>query len=116
MPNEIHIVFSEDAVETYSYLKEHAITSKIARSLISAIDKKVEIIKRNRNYGQVIPRNLIPREYQLKYDVTTVFRVELPDFWRMLYTVKKESNEIEVLGFILDIVNHKKYNKIFGYK
>ncbi len=32
----------------------------------------------------------------------------------MLYTVKDK--EIEIIAFILDIVNHKDYNKKFGYK
>ena len=73
-----------------------------------------EIIKINPRYGNPIAKILIPKEYEHKYEATNLFRVELPNFWRMLYTVKNE--EIEIIAFILDIVNHKEYNKKFGYK
>ena len=32
----------------------------------------------------------------------------------MLYTLK--GSEIEILCFILEIVDHKKYDKVFGYR
>jgi len=38
----------------------------------------------------------------------------LSNFWRMIYTVK--GNDIEIISFILDIVDHNTYNKIFGYR
>ncbi len=43
-------------------------------------------------------------------------RVELPNFWRMLYTLTNGESQIEILAFILDIVGHKLYDKKFGYK
>jgi mRNA-degrading endonuclease HigB of HigAB toxin-antitoxin module len=49
-----------------------------------------------------------------KYNAQNLWRVELANFWRMLYTIK--GDEIEVICFVLDIVSHKEYDKIFGYK
>ena len=33
-----------------------------------------------------------------------------------LYSLTDGDFEIEIIAFILDIINHKKYNKLFGYK
>ena len=57
---------------------------------------------------------MIPREYKQRYEANNLFRVELPNFWRMLYTIKDK--EIEIIAFILDIVDHKEYNRKFGYR
>jgi len=54
--------------------------------------------------------------YKIKYGVTNLFRVELPLFWRMLYTLTDGETKIEIIAFVLDIVDHNKYNKKFGYK
>jgi len=42
--------------------------------------------------------------------------VELPDFWRMLYTLTPGENRNEIVAFILDIIDHKTYNNKFGYR
>jgi hypothetical protein len=34
----------------------------------------------------------------------------------MLYTLRDGETEIEIIAFILDIIDHKDYNKKFGYK
>ncbi len=47
--------------------------------------------------------------------VTNLFRVELPNFWRMLYTLTAEG-DVEIIAFILDIIDHKTYDKKFGYR
>ena len=83
--------------------------------ILKAINKKLELIKRNVHYGNVLSKKLIPSEYQSKYCATNLFRIELPCFWRMLYTLTAE-RRIEVIAFVLDIVDHKQYNKKFGYK
>ncbi len=78
--------------------------------LIRSINQKKEFVKANPFYGDNIPKHLIPKEYNVK----NLWRVELTGFWRMLYTIK--GDQIEVICFILDILNHKDYNKKFGYK
>jgi hypothetical protein len=40
--------------------------------------------------------------------------VELTGFWRMLYTIK--GDQIEILCFVLDILDHRDYEKRFGYR
>jgi len=41
-----------------------------------------------------------------------LFRVELPNFWRMYYTLTDDENQIEIIAFVLDILDHKEYDKI----
>ncbi len=83
--------------------------------ILKSIDQKIELIKANPHYGDGVPKNLIPKKYILQYGVTNLFRVELPNFWRMLYTLTA-GGEIEIIAFILDIIDHKAYDKKFGYK
>ena len=112
---KIIVIFSPEAENVYKHLNEVAPTSKIERSILNAINKKIELIKLNIHYGNPIAKNLIPREYTSKYGVTNLFKVELPSFWRMLYTLTDGESQIEIIAFILDVVDHKEYNKKFGY-
>jgi len=112
----IRIIFSPEAEEVYNHLNEQAPSSKKERTLLNAINKKVELIKANPHYGNAIKKKLIPKEYISKYEATNLFRVELPDFWRMLYTLTDGETKIEIIAFILDVLDHKDYNKKFGYK
>ena len=83
--------------------------------ILKAIDQKKELIKMNIHYGSPIAKNLIPEEYKQKYSATNLFRVELPAFWRMLYTLTN-NEQIEIIAFVLDIVDHPTYDDKFGYK
>lgn len=78
--------------------------------LLKSIKQKIELLKINPTYGDKIPRHLIPKEL----DVSSLFRVELTGYWRMLYSL--EGNQLEVVAFILYIVDHPTYNKLLGYK
>ena len=86
--NKIRIILSSDAKEVYNHLMEEAPRSKTERTILNSINKKVEVIKANPHYGDPIAKTLIPKEYLDKYEITNLFRVELPNFWRMLYTLK----------------------------
>jgi len=112
----VRVIFSSEAEEVYRYLNKQAPTSKIERSILNAVTKKIELIKDNVHYGDPISKQLIPKEYKTKYGITNLFRVELPNSWRMLYTLTDGETEIEVIAFILDVIDHKVYNKKFGYK
>ncbi len=78
--------------------------------LLKSIKQKVELLKINPVYGDEISRNLIPKTL----DVSNLFRIELTGYWRMLYSL--EGNKIEVVAFVLYLIDHPAYNKIFGYR
>jgi len=113
---EIKVVLSQEAREVYEYLNKQAEHSKIEGSILKSIKQKAQLIKQNPHYGNTVSKKLIPKEYINKYQITNLFRVELPNFWRMLYTLEKGETKIEIIAFVIDIVNHKDYNKKFKYK
>ncbi|PIT85371.1 hypothetical protein COU36_03630 [Candidatus Micrarchaeota archaeon CG10_big_fil_rev_8_21_14_0_10_59_7] len=82
--------------------------------LPSSINRKAELLKSNPAYGDKIPRKLWPKELAAKYALTNLWRVELTNFWRMLYILK--GDEVELLCFVLVISDHRRYDKLFGYK
>ncbi len=112
----VRVVLSEDAKEVYEYLNEHAGHSKNERVFFNAIKKKIDLIKANPHYGDAIPKKLIPKEYLDKYGINNLFRVELPRYWRMLYTLAEGESRIEIIAFVLDVIDHKEYNRKFGYR
>jgi hypothetical protein len=61
-------------------------------SAINSINRKIEIIKSDQHYGDPIAKNLIPKEYT-NNDIANLFRVELSNSWRLLYTINKGDNE-----------------------
>src|SRR3989344_3316424 len=111
----VKIVLSPEAEEVYKYLNQEAENSKQERMILKAINTKIELIKDNVHYGDPIAKALFPDEYKQKYGITNLFRVELPAFWRMLYTLTN-NEEIEIIAFVLDIINHDSYDKKFGYR
>jgi len=113
---KIRVILSSDAKEVYNHLKEKAPKSKTERTILNAITKKIKIMKSNPHYGDPIAKSLVPKEYINKYEITNLFRVELPNYWRMLYSLIDGETKIEIIAFVLDLIDHPTYNKKFGYK
>lgn len=85
-------------------------TNSEEMQLLKSIQQKIEMLKLNPMYGDNIPKHQIPRDL----DVSNLFRVGLTNYWRMIYSL--EGNQVEVIAFVLYIVDHPTYNKMFGYK
>ncbi|MBS3068698.1 hypothetical protein J4450_08385 [Candidatus Micrarchaeota archaeon] len=85
-------------------------TNSEEMQILKSIKQKSEILKINPTYGDKIPHKQIPRTL----NVSNLFRVELTNYWRMIYTL--DGNNIEVIAFILYIFDHPTYNKLFGYR
>lgn len=112
----VRVILSPEAADTYNSLMNKAQQSKQEEIIFNAFLQKVELIKENIHYGQPIAKKLIPAEYKTRYGIVNLFRVELPNFWRMLYTLTAGSSGIEIIVLVLDIIDHRKYDKKFGYK
>ena len=114
---QIRLILTGQAKEEYELLrkvaeeqKKKGTTNSEEIQLLKSISNKVELLKLNPVYGQSVPKDLIPDTL----DVDNLFRVELTGYWRMLYTLK--TNQIEIVSFVLYIVDHKSYDKLFGYR
>ena len=110
-----------DAKEAYERLnrmigeqKNKGKTTSEEIKLWKGIQRSFDLIHDNPFYGRNAKKKQIPEYYLNKYDIKNLFVVDLPLFWRMIYTL--ESDRVEVIAFILDIFNHKDYNKRFGFK
>ncbi len=108
---EVRILLKGQARKAYIELKKRK--DKEARTILNSIERMKSILKENPQFGNPIKKELIPAELK-KIGIGNLYRVELSNYWRMLYTI--EGSRIDIFLFVLKIVNHKKYNKLFGYK
>jgi hypothetical protein len=65
--------------------------------------------------GDHIRRDLAPRKLLAKHHAENLWRFELPGGWRGLYTVMSRADQPLTVS-ILRIVDHKEYDRLFGYK
>ncbi len=78
--------------------------------LYKNLSKAFQDILENAFCGIQIPKRLIPSEYKCD----NLWKYNLPDAWRLIYTVKAP-NKVEIISVILEWMNHKDYNKRFKY-
>ena len=118
---DIKVVLSEEATEEYNELNrivgdelQRGVTSSVHQSIFRSVERVKGWLKENPFAGEQVQKNLIPEYYLKTYGITNLWRIDLSDYWRLVYTI--QSNEVEIIDFVLNIVDHKKYDKIFGYK
>jgi hypothetical protein len=106
------VFLKDDAKETYFNLKNK--TDKDSKILIKSINRLLNLLEVNPQYGNAISKKQIPVILINKYNISNLYRVELSKFWRLLYTIKND--EVYIYLIVLKIFDHKKYNKLFNYK
>ena len=118
---EVKVVLSEEASEEYNELNrivgeelQRGVTSSVHQSIFRSIERVKGWLKDNPFVGDQVKKGQIPDYYVEKYGVTNLWRIELSDYWRLGYTI--QSNEVEIIDFVLGIMDHKEYDKRFGYK
>ena|SRR3989344_6874342 len=107
----VRVLLRGEAREAYALLQQRM--DKESLSILHSIDRIIEILKTNPQFGDPIRKELIPKLF-LRQGIKNLYRAELSQYWRMLYTL--EGTDIEIFLFILSISDHKKYNKLFGYR
>jgi|SRR3989344_8751709 len=107
----VEILLKGQAKEIYLELQKN--DNKKSKSVLNSIERIKNILKENPQYGDPIKKDLIPKEFY-NFDIHNLYRIELPDFWRMLYTL--EGNEDSIFVFVLKIIDYDEYNKLFGYR
>ena len=79
--------------------------------LLKSIQRALDLLKINSFAGDVVPHNLWPAEFEHLHNL---FRMELSQYWRLLYYVT--GGEVTIISVVFEIIDHGKYNKLFGYK
>lgn len=77
------------------------------------LDEAMDMLKQNPMIGDRIEKKLWPKKYIRKYGINNLLRYPLGRDFRMIYTVLGDSKEIACV--ILDVLDHKEYDKLFGY-
>ena len=83
------------------------------QALHKFLSQAFENLKEDAFTGIQIPKKLIPKEYLQKYGIDNLWKYNLPNAWRLLYSVARD--EIIVVAIILEWMPHKDYEKRFGY-
>jgi hypothetical protein len=118
---KVSVELKGDAEEAFNALnkvvghqKETGVITSEEITLLNGIQRAFDLMEDNPFYGRNAKKKQIPHYYATRYNASNLFIVNLPQFWRMIYTL--ESNKIEIIAFVLDIFTHKEYDKRFGYR
>jgi len=118
---EVWVEFSEDAASDYKELQEKVLEEKkqgIENSsnmqLLKAIDREKNNVKIDPQYGAHISRRNISKKAAERYGTDRLWKIDLVGYWRMIYTIM--GDDVKIIAFVLEFMDHKKYDKVFGYK
>ena len=81
--------------------------------LYKEIEKALGDICLNAFCGRNVRKRLIPKEFIKKYGIDNLWIYNLRADWRLLYSVGRD--EIDVIALVLDWMNHKDYERLFGF-
>jgi hypothetical protein len=117
----VKVIFVKEAEAEYRRLVElvkieraKGIEKSDNQQLLRSIDEKVERLKYASDSGIQIPRKTFARKYVLNYEINNLWKMNLTNYWRLIYTLR--GGEVEILCIVLDLIDHIEYNKIFGYR
>ncbi len=104
------IVFADEKIKkAFDKLKTSKTEDvKLHEFLIRAF----EDIEKDAMSGIQIPNKLIPKIYR-KYGIDNLWKYNLPNAWRLLYSVQKDG--IVILSIVLEWLDHKNYERRFKY-
>lgn len=102
------VIFADDKIEKeFNSLDEND-------ELKKHINRAMDEIKNNVFCSTPIPKRLIPKEYIQKFKVTNLWKYDLPDGWRLVYSIMTP-DKVEILAIILEWFNHPEYERKFHY-
>jgi hypothetical protein len=82
------------------------------RRLHTSIVRAFAALSRDAFSGTQIAKRLTPAQY-VRYDITNLWKYDLPDGWRLLNTVRSE--EVVIVSMIIEWMSHKRYERRFKY-
>ena len=109
LPSETRFV--EETVKEAFYTLERGDSSE--KELFKFINQAIDNIEKNAFCGIQISRKQIPKEYVKKYGVANLWKYDLPNAWRLIYTIL--GGKAVVISVLLEWMTHKEYERRFKY-
>lgn len=78
------------------------------------IKRAIQFIQEDFACGRNVKKELIPKKLSNLYTINNLWIYDLPNGWRLLYSITA-GGEIEIIAAVLDWMNHKDYERLFGF-
>jgi len=108
-PSEIR--FADEKIKEAFYKLEYGDSSE--KELFRFINQAMDNIEKNAFCGIQIPKKQIPEEYIKGFSATNIWKYDLPNAWRLIYTIR--GGKAFVVSVILEWMTHKEYERKFHY-
>ncbi len=106
-----YVAFVEKSLETaFEKLRQGKFEDE---QLYKFISRAIVALKKEPMCGIKIPKKLWPKIFIQKYEITNLWKYDLPNGWRLVYTIK--TDEVRIISVILEWFDHKGYERRFGY-
>jgi hypothetical protein len=107
------LVHPEDFLPRYNVLKGNPNKNK---AMLEAIENvKYQLERSTRPLGIHHKYSNIPKEYKKRYGLQILYHFEMPEDYRLMYTIRKSPTEGDLEALFLELLDHDGYNKLFGY-
>lgn len=103
------VVLSEAAAKALAELERSA--DPRAKSAAHRVRRLREVLLADCLHGEVVKTGRIPKPLAAKYPLTNLYVEDLPNFWRLLYTISHRGADRFVI--VIEMVSHREYEKWF---
>lgn len=107
--SEVHFI-DENLRKAFDKLENGSAEEK---QLYKWLSRAFVDIEENAFSGIQIPKKLMLKGYMKKYKIKNLWKYNLPNAWRLLYSI--EGNDIKIISIILEWLDHKNYERRFKY-
>jgi len=101
------VFFAQDLEDAFNNLSDKDPLKK-------AVIRAIKNIQEDAFLGRNVKKELIPKSFISKYRINNLWIYNLPSSWRLLYSITSDG-EVEIIAAILDWMNHKDYERLFGF-
>jgi len=110
-PMKSKVVFADETVkEAFDRLQDSRTEDQ---NLYRWLNRAFDDLSENAFCGIQIPKKLIPKKYLKEYGIDNLWKYNLPNAWRLIYSVARD--EVIVISIILEWLPHKEYERRFNY-
>ncbi len=108
---EIFVAFADDDTKNaYDKLANGKFEDK---ELHKFITRAISDLKIDPFVGTQIPKQVWPKEYIVKFEIKNLWKYDLPNGWRVVYTIR--GSELDILSILIEWYDHKNYERRFKY-